>query len=143
MLPTADEVAALPRGARLAFAARCATRVLPLVRLDVFEEDGVAAAAVAILRTASDPRALSFIRRDLNALKRLVREEKWTDDTPVPPEVFGPLWPDGRAPKWARAGNGMRGCCPRRAAPGPARRATARGANAVTSRRRALRRRRV
>ena len=28
----------------------------------------------------------------------------WSDDTPVPPEVFGPLWPEGRVPKWAKKG---------------------------------------
>ena len=34
-------------------------------------------------------------------LKRLAREQKWTDDTPVPPDVFGPMWPEGVEPYWA------------------------------------------
>ena len=49
VLPTAAEVAALPRAARAAFAERCALRVEPLVRLDP-TADAAGAAAVAILR---------------------------------------------------------------------------------------------
>lgn len=44
---------------------------------------------------------LRCIRRDFVRLKRLAREQKWTDDTPVPPDVFGPMWPEGVAPYWA------------------------------------------
>src|SRR5262249_40248212 len=25
---------------------------------------------------------------------------RWTDDTPVPPKFFGPLWPEGPPPGW-------------------------------------------
>jgi hypothetical protein len=34
-------------------------------------------------------------------LKRLARKEKWTDDRPVSPEIFGPMWPEGIEPYWA------------------------------------------
>jgi hypothetical protein len=44
---------------------------------------------------------LRCIRRDFARLKKLARNEKWTDDTPVPPEVFGPMWPEGVEPYWA------------------------------------------
>jgi hypothetical protein len=40
------------------------------------------------------------IRRDFDHLARLALWKKWTDDTPDPPEVFGPLWPEGPPPGW-------------------------------------------
>ena len=100
VLPTAAELAALPGTARAAFAARCARRVEPLVQLDT-SADAAGAAAVAILRAAPEPWALQFIRRDFDRVWRLAQANGWSDDTPVPPEVFGPLWPEGRVPKWA------------------------------------------
>jgi hypothetical protein len=42
----------------------------------------------------STQRAHSLIRgmnRDLQRLKRAAAEEGWKDETPVPPEFFGPL----------------------------------------------------
>jgi len=102
LVPTADEIAKLPRLAQEAFAARCALRVEPV------RPSGVASAADAarvIFETATIDTPLTAqlrcIRRDFNRLKRLAREQKWTDDTPVPPEVFGPLWPRGVEPHWA------------------------------------------
>jgi hypothetical protein len=44
---------------------------------------------------------LRCLRRDFARLRRLAREQNWTDDTPVPPDVFGPLWPPGVEPHWA------------------------------------------
>src|SRR5207247_2476335 len=41
-----------------------------------------------------------IIRRDFDHLSRLAEWQKWTDDTPVPPEVFGPLWPEGPPKGW-------------------------------------------
>jgi hypothetical protein len=41
------------------------------------------------------------IWRDFDLLFELAAAEKWTDDTPVPPSVFGPMWPDGE-PEWAK-----------------------------------------
>lgn len=35
------------------------------------------------------------MRRDYELLRAFAEREQWTDETPVPPEVFGPLWPDG------------------------------------------------
>lgn len=151
LVPTSEEVARLPRWARVAFAARCARRVQPALS---FFSDGApeqhhlravanhasdtaiitarnaplrdshiaahvtartddaapaAAAAAAAARflfetaTLGTPLTaqLRCIRRDFARLKRLAREQKWTDDTPVPPEVFGPMWPEGVAPDWA------------------------------------------
>lgn len=100
VLPTAAELATLPHTTRAAFAARCALRVEPLVQLDA-TADAAGAAAVAILRAAPEPWALQFIRRDFDRVRRLAQANGWTDDTPVSPEAFGPLWPEGRVPKWA------------------------------------------
>ncbi len=68
-----------------AYAARNAARVL-------FETATIDTPLTAQLRC---------IRRDFARLKRFAREQKWTDDTPVPPDVFGPMWPDGVEPYWA------------------------------------------
>jgi hypothetical protein len=37
--------------------------------------------------------------RDFDRLCRIAEKEKWTDDTPVPQSVFGPLW-EGPPPPW-------------------------------------------
>lgn len=36
---------------------------------------------------------------DLHHLITMAKKEGWTDDTPVPPSVFGPMW-DGLPPDW-------------------------------------------
>jgi hypothetical protein len=174
-LPTEVEIDQLTRWARVAFAARCARRVLPLFRyywsdsaekylpalflavelpekaaasatLDLrvirdVENDAVViaattravpqAAAVAratarVTQVASDADPVAyqyadagrvleavtetseaggkemegFIRRDFDHLLSLSNYFHWTDDTPVPPEVFGPLWPEGPPKGW-------------------------------------------
>jgi hypothetical protein len=40
------------------------------------------------------------IRRDFDHLAGLAEWRHWTDDTPVPPAVFGPLWPEGPPDGW-------------------------------------------
>jgi hypothetical protein len=40
------------------------------------------------------------MRADLETLKRLIRDKGWTDQTPVSPRVFGPLWPQGPPEGW-------------------------------------------
>ena len=104
LLPSCDEIAKLPRWARVAFAERCALRVEPLVQLDTTTDAG-GAAAIAIRRATPEPWALKFIRRDFERLRQLAKANDWTDDTQVPPEVFGPLWPEGRVPEWAKQTN--------------------------------------
>ncbi|AMV25070.1 hypothetical protein VT84_11785 [Gemmata sp. SH-PL17] len=196
LLPGAEEIAKLPRWARVAFAARCARRVLPIVNkfwvnvpkqhlqtldravrvaegadiddaragvyaiaraaadvstartgndattyaaaaaryavdtvadadaatyaashataaryaADVVAADtatvrGAAAAADAAMHSLCRVVTLGTIghlaapARDFDRLTRLAEKEKWTDDTPVPPTVFGPMW-DGPPPEW-------------------------------------------
>lgn len=175
-LPSEEEVATLPRWARVAFAARCARRVtvilsstvpatppqyieaatselrwaeheassggeeMPLQRHfnqaahDAFVGDydeqirfvvkyggqtqsagraayaaalGVARATIinetaqlAVRAAELNSDITPFIRRDFDHLSRLAEWQKWGDDTPVPPEVFGPLWPEGPPKGW-------------------------------------------
>ena len=42
----------------------------------------------------------AVIRRDFDHLANLSDWGRWTDETPVPPEVFGPLWPEGVPVGW-------------------------------------------
>lgn len=166
-LPTEEEVAELPRWARVAFAARCARRVhlkfeesWPILTSD--QLNAVAGAvrlaelfatlAQTRLRSAEDAAADSltvsshsdltnearaagqaasmaaltacyfeattvvavaehaldsggaamvrWIRYDFDSLAALAGAQHWDDDTPVPPEFFGPLWPEGTPPGW-------------------------------------------
>jgi hypothetical protein len=66
---------------------------------------GLRTAADLLLRLATVGTVwqLRTLRRDFDRLTRRVAAEGWTDDTPVPPAVFGPLWPDSRTPEWAKA----------------------------------------
>jgi hypothetical protein len=50
-----------------------------------------AASAAAVHQAMAD---------DLNLLRSTAAKEHWTDATPVPPEFFGPLWPDGPPEEW-------------------------------------------
>lgn len=40
--------------------------------------------------------------RDYELLKAFAERERWTDDTPVPAEFFGPLWLDGAPEGWPK-----------------------------------------
>ncbi|QJW94291.1 hypothetical protein [Frigoriglobus tundricola] len=161
-VPTEEEIAELPRWARVAFAARCARRVLtafdslfldtkPRVSAEIetavmFAEQNagnllipalyyasaeeylreapgtvaefVVAAALTAAESVTGENTTAFhamryatsvatesdflaaFRRDFDHLSRLAEWQHWTDDTPVPPEVFGPLWPEGPPKSW-------------------------------------------
>ena len=102
LVPASEEVAKLPRGAREAFAARCAARVARL-RPDATTPEAVAALILAAATVATPVRRqLLCVRRDFDRVARLAAKHAWTDDTPVPPDAFGPMWPDGLTPEWAQ-----------------------------------------
>lgn len=174
LMPVAVDIKPLPRWARVAFAARCSRRVLPLFRhfwpsapVDrvraiatavEFAEQAAATLAVSCERarevtraaeraahgsrsrgassvaaccgaaarvapstrplgvahgpqlayellvrvaTLSTARIVTAPARDLDRLSCLAVEQKWNDDTPVPPQVFGPMW-DREPPPWWR-----------------------------------------
>jgi hypothetical protein len=102
LVPASEEVAKLPRLAREAFAARCAARVARL-RPGATSPEAVAALILAAA-TVETPirRQLLCVRRDFDRLVHLAKKHDWTDDTPVPPDALGPLWPDGLTPDWAK-----------------------------------------
>jgi len=178
-LPTEEEIAKLPHWARVAFAARCARRALPLYGRYVWPEPpndqiqllkmAVRGAEIGIdeekvggllnaldlihgttlnsaltahspalyatqvvrcvsialqlrqggkdtqlseqtrfafeatdaaTRAGEEARLATVIRRDFDHIASLAEWQHWTDDTPVPPEVFGPLWPEGPPKGW-------------------------------------------
>jgi hypothetical protein len=102
LVPASEEVARLPRAARDAFAARCAARVARLRPGATTPE--AAAALLLAAATVETPirRQLLCIRRDFDRLVYLAKKHDWTDDTPVPPDAFGPMWPGALAPDWAK-----------------------------------------
>lgn len=113
LLPRPEEIAKLPRLARVAFATCCVRRALPAqpgtaeppaaVSDDPRAVAEIAArAAEAILRVATDPTDLRFLRRDFERFRWLAKHHGWTDDTPVSPDAIGPRWPRNRTPQWAR-----------------------------------------
>lgn len=179
VLPTQEEIEGLPRWARVAFAARCASRVLPLftqlipnpnqddvstlqnclfrtiqatrkshpfgsawdsatdvmARADVLDAGKVAnaiglaeyssrcyeydalrigldeadkesiraatkAAEFAEQSAASFGSIASAARKDFDHLVIQNELNKWTDNSPVPPEIFGPMWVEGYPRNW-------------------------------------------
>ena len=102
LVPASEEVAKLPRLAREAFAARCAARVAKLREGATSPE--AAAALILAAATVATPirKQLLCIRRDFNRLVHLARKQNWSDETPVPQEAFGPLWPKNLTPDWAK-----------------------------------------
>jgi hypothetical protein len=127
-LPTQEEIAALPRWAKVAFAARCTRRVLPVFKhnwpaapkkhldavkkaVEVAERAASAAyasaagasAAARAAAYAAGSRAIPTIRHDFQRILDESRNGNWTDDTPVPPWVFGPMWPNGVPEGWPEA----------------------------------------
>jgi hypothetical protein len=102
LVPASEEVAQLPRAAREAFAARCAARVARLRAGATTPE--AAAALILAAATVSTPvrKLLLCLRRDFDRLASLAKRHRWTDDTPIPPDVFGPMWPNTIVPEWAK-----------------------------------------
>lgn len=168
-LPTIEEIAALPRWAKVAFAARCARRILPLFKVDdsnragdalrlrqaveaceryaadlspseqvledaLFIDHGFADtsyddsdchptnAVQAAVAFAADHREIrskrwagramayavralgaesaTVIGKDFLAVRSYVSGTDQPHDTPVPPWVFGPMWPNGVPEGW-------------------------------------------
>ena len=104
LVPNEEELAKLPAAARSALLARCGQRVAALRNGDATPTDPQSAAALilaaALVRTPVR-RQLRSVRKDYDRLKWFVRRYNWGDDTPVPSDVFGPLWAEGQTPVWA------------------------------------------
>ena len=81
-------------------AQQAATSVSFCSNSDAFAaESAQAAAAAARAAAKADERARPLIVRDYELMLHRSSSPRWTDDTPAPPEAFGPLWPDGE-PSW-------------------------------------------
>jgi hypothetical protein len=61
-----------------------------------------ASATSAMRRAGSDPSVGSAVHRDLHRIVGLAAANSWTDDTPVPPDAFGPMWSPDAVPNWAK-----------------------------------------
>ena len=95
--------AAAARASLAALAAHSAHAAAVHTEFDAAAAGCAAAGFLASVATIDTPLTaqLRCIRRDFVRLKRLALKEKWTDDTPVLPDVFGPMWPEGVEPYWA------------------------------------------
>jgi hypothetical protein len=65
--------------------------------------DAVSNAANAAGKANAYAAATAAMWTDYQLLFNLVRDENWTDESPVDPDLLGPLWPVGR-PAWAAHG---------------------------------------
>ncbi len=91
--------------ARAADAARAAARAAVYAGRAAFGARAAdAARAAARAADAAPPRVLGpfirAVRADVDLLREAAARENWTAKTPVPPEFFGPLWPDGEPEGW-------------------------------------------
>jgi hypothetical protein len=109
----AAQLAKRPRGSR-PYAAAYAANAIDAAARGAFSrtkpdwncEWGLVVANAALAGKALGTSAAlnAALRADYETLKRLIAEKGWGDDTPVPPRVFGPLWPDGPPPGWPQDG---------------------------------------
>jgi hypothetical protein len=109
----AAAAAAATAGAAAATAARAARAAMHAADAAVRAADAVydPALAVAVVAAAVDAvaaraaraavtAARAAIRQDFEQLLSAAERDEWTYDTPVPPEFFGPLWPEGEPKGW-------------------------------------------
>lgn len=61
-----------------------------------------ASCAASSVDYAKEAATTAAIRRDFDLLLEASERENWDDDTPVPPEFFGPMWPDGEPEGWPK-----------------------------------------
>ncbi len=57
-------------------------------------------AAIASFDYDSPRKAIQAMWRDYKLLLAGTKEHGWTDETPVPPSFFGPMWPEGDPEGW-------------------------------------------
>jgi hypothetical protein len=63
--------------------------------------------AVQDSRPGSEVGALAVaVLPEIKMLRERAEREQWEDDSPVPQDVFGPLWPDGMPEGWPRTDEG-------------------------------------
>lgn len=87
--------------------AKASARVAELIATDVFRP-GLAAIALTSYADAAcglfggsiSPSVLIANTRDFQLLRKEATAGNWSDDTPVPKELMGPLWPQGYPKGW-------------------------------------------
>jgi hypothetical protein len=79
------------------------TPYLAPVSLDAACAAGASAsdnAGEAVRGTAAENNTIRAMRMDFEKLRAAAEKERWTDETPVPREFFGPVWPECEPPGW-------------------------------------------
>ncbi len=74
---------------------------------DLYQSEHAASDAVEIASEILEEVATSLDRaivRDYQLLASSANKLNWTDETPVPPEVFGAMWPEGEPEGWPEEG---------------------------------------
>ena len=59
-----------------------------------------AVAAAAAVGANANATVVAAINSDFGVLRKAAIEAQWSDHTPVPPEFFGPMWPNGPPQGW-------------------------------------------
>lgn len=97
------------KAASAASAASAAARAVFGAGRNGGKRGGLTGATEVVFHTAqAAPHALLAIRFDFDTLRERAAIETWTDDTPVPPTVFGPMWPFGPPKDWPQENAGDR-----------------------------------
>ncbi len=98
----ANDANAPANAANAAFAAANAANTA----LAANDANAAANAALAAFAAANATFAAANAvgRRDYELLLAVQELEEWTDETPVPPEFFGPLWPQSEPEGWPEEG---------------------------------------
>lgn len=86
--------------ANCAQAAINASEAAHIAVTDAKSTSSAAASAAHYAALAAPSVAFAAIQRDYDLLLHASQAENWTDETPVPPEFFGPMWPDGPPEGW-------------------------------------------
>jgi hypothetical protein len=67
---------------------------------DLDEAERSVEGAFSTSRCPALRRTAFAVRQDLDRLLELATERRWGDETSVPPETLGPLWPPGAPSPW-------------------------------------------
>lgn len=97
---TAAEADIFPYGAA-ADAAAAASNAL-YASVNVSSSSAAYASSSSAASTSTSGAVSAGIWADFELLKELSQREKWDNETPVPPEVFGPMWPNGVSEGWPK-----------------------------------------
>ncbi|HVL12719.1 MAG TPA: hypothetical protein VM529_09145 [Gemmata sp.] len=101
--PQSPKIAVIVINAARVAAFSAKDRLSPAVENRYAATAGDLATGAASVIPLAEAALRNNMRRDFDHLARLAEAYEWTDDTPVPPEVFGPLWSEGPPKGWPAA----------------------------------------